>query len=123
MGGGGGIGSKAKISWRKHDAATDMHNAQQRLVKSVFIFCIFSFTHCKKTTKKYRISQQSTQTINWKELSYTDRRELVTKMYGTVTQDRKSETTHVKNSSSPRKARVQVKRIDLSKIGKQRSPK
>ena len=31
------------------------------------------------------ISQQSTQTINWKELSYTDRRELVTKMYGTVT--------------------------------------
>ena len=54
VGGAGGIGSKAKISWRKHDAATDMHNAQQRLVKSVFIFCVFSFTHCKKNTKKYR---------------------------------------------------------------------
>ena len=47
--------------------------------------------NCSKTNH----SQQSTQTLNWRELSYTDRRELVTKMYGTVTQDRKSETTKV----------------------------
>ena len=34
------------------------------------------------------LSHAETQTRNWKEVPYKERRDLVTKMYGTVSQDR-----------------------------------
>ena len=42
-------------------------------------------------------------------------------MYGTVTQDRRSDSSPAQNSGSPPKTKVKVQRINLSAIAKQRN--
>ena len=68
-----------------------------------------------KTTKKSTASRkhQYTQTLNWKELPYGERRNLVTKMYGTISTDRKPrpDSQDSKCSHSPRRI---VGRINLA---------